>query len=439
MEWVMPCIIVVISLFGVLATGVPIAFGMGLIGVFGLLIIRGTPGLFGIPIWIFGAMNNFTLVAVPLFIFLAEVLDFTGITRDLFDVLRHFLRKIPGSLALSSVLGSAVFAAVSGSSMATAAVMGRIAVPEMLRSAYDKRLALGSVAVGGTLGILIPPSIPMIIMGSIADISVARLFMGGIIPGILLAFGLCIPILLFSCYKSNLAPAPLVSERKSTRQLIFLVARTWPFAMLIIGIIGSIYCGVATPTEAAGVGCVLALMIAFAFRRLKWKTLKPALLRTVETTAFIMFILAAVTVFTRMTSIIGIPEGLASLVKQTNLSKWTVLLLMCLIYFVLGMFVDSISIILITLPIFVPIIKNLGFDPVWFGVMVVITLEFGLITPPVGMNAYVLQGIVAEEGISLETVFQGIMPFIPIFLVVLLILTIFPGIVLWLPNSLFAR
>jgi len=435
MEWVIPCILVISSLFVLFATGLPIAFAMSIIGLFGLAIMQGIPGLFGLPIWIFGSMNSFSLVAVPLFVFLAEVLEFTGITHDLFDLFRYSLRRIPGSLALSSVLGSAVFAAVSGSSMATAAVMGKIAVPEMLRSRYDQRLAAGAVAVGGTLGILIPPSIPMIILGSVAEISVARLFMGGIIPGIILAVALCTPILIACKYKRDLAP--MVGERKSGREMIFLFLRTWPFATLIIGIIGSMYAGIATPSEAAGVGAVMSLVIAAAFGKLQWKTLKLTLLSTVKTTAFIMFIFATVTIFTRMTSLAGIPQGFVSLVVGASLSKWVVLLLMILIFFILGMFIDSISIILITMPIFIPIIRTLGFDPVWFGVLTVINLELGLITPPVGLNAYVVYGTISEEDVTLETVFRGIMPFMPIFLIVTIILIVFPNLVLWLPNSIF--
>ncbi|MFC1905022.1 TRAP transporter large permease [Chloroflexota bacterium] len=434
MDWVIPGIIVFVALLALLATGMPIAFAMGVVGVVGLLFFQGTEALYGIPVWTVGILNSFPLLAVPLYVFLGEILEFTGITEDLFGALRYFLRKLPGALNVSTIFGSAVFAAASGSSPATAVVMGRIAVPQMMRVGYNPGLSASTVAVGGTLGILIPPSIAMIIFGSMAEVSVGRLFLGGIIPGIVLALAMSIYVIFRCSVNRNLAP--VTKERKTRREVLFLIGRTWPWLILIMSIMGSIYMGITTPTEAAALACAVAIALAIAYRRLHRKNLINALLSTVHTTCFVMLVLSSVYIFSRLTNFIGVTQGISSSVLGSDLPIWGVLGIIALIYFFLGMFIEPISIMLITIPIFMPIIRNLGIDPVWFGILTVINLEVALITPPVGMNVYVLYGIVNEYGVTLASLFRGVMGFLPIYFALMIILYLFPQLVLFIPNSM---
>lgn len=434
MDWWLASILLMLPVFLLLAMGMPIAFAMGTIGVVGLVLVAGPRQIYSVGTWTYGTIDNFILIALPLFVFMAELMGTTGLTDAVYNALEKWLRRLPAGLGVASIAGCAAFAAASGVSVACAAAMGRVAIPTMLDRGYDKKLACGTIAAGGTLGILIPPSVPLILYASVSEESIGRLFMAGFIPGFMMAA-------IFSVYLMGVAMLrpgmiPRVTEGVSWRERLVALPTMSPLVLLVVAVLGSMYLGIATPTEAAAVGCVLVLAMAATRGRLKLSTLRPALMSTVETTTFILLIVAAIIVFGYLLGILHIPQELSRWVIELGLSRWVVLWMMIGIYFILGMFIDPVSIILLSTPVFLPIIKSLGFDPIWFGILLVLNLEVALITPPVGMNVYVIAGQVQRYGITMWDVFRGIAPFVVLLLIGMAIIMVFPQIVLWLPNTM---
>jgi C4-dicarboxylate transporter DctM subunit len=424
-------VILIVVLIVLLGLGTPIAFCLGFLGLLGIVSFLDLGTLYQIAEIAAQTGTNLFMITLPLFILMAEVVSFSGVGDDIYSTSQDWLSWLPGGLAISSVATCAGFAAISGSSPATAATVGLVAIPEMIKRGYNRYLAVGAIAAGGTLGILIPPSITMIIYGIITEVSIGKLFIAGIIPGILLASILSLGIAIAVKMRPALAP-PIKGVNWSRR--FRSLRKIWAFVLLAFSVMGSIYFGVATPTESAAIGATLAIFIAFAYRRLTLKALHGALLRTVGVTAMIMFLVIGGNVLAFLLSTLSIPQFVTDSVAALHASRWTIMIIINLIFLVMGCLLDPMSIMVITLPIIFPIISKLGFDPVWFGIVVTINVEMGMITPPVGLNLFILKGSV--PGITMKDIVGGSLPFIFMLLIGLVLIMIFPHLSTWLPGRI---
>ncbi|MFQ5829276.1 MAG: TRAP transporter large permease [Candidatus Methylomirabilia bacterium] len=424
---------------------VPIAFGMAGVGFVGLVLAIGWPeggalnlnqGL--VAAWSYAAFEpfsfiaSFSLVAVPLFLMMGYAAFQAGFTRDVYHTARMWLSRLPGGLAMASVAGCAMFAAVSGSSLATAAAMGKLAVPEMLRYKYDKGIATGVVAASGTLGSLIPPSILMILYGTFTEQSIGRLLIAGFIPGVLSAAIYMGMVWTRALVTPELAPR---AEAVTWRDRFYSLQGTWSILVLFVVVMGGIYAGVMTPTEAAAVGAVGAWGLGLIARRLNRERSRNALVETVKQASMIFAIVLGARIFVGFIAITGVASALTEWAVGLNLPPLGILLALSSIYIILGTFMDPIGMMLLTLPVVTPVIERLGYDLIWFGVIMVKYLEIGLITPPVGLNVYILKGVVGDA-VPLESIFKGIVWFLAMDVVTLALLILFPQISLWLPSRL---
>ena len=431
MEWWLLLSIILACLLILIFAGVPIAFSLGALSLTLIFLLLGSRQLFLVSATAFGQINNFALAAIPLFIFMAEIILHSGVSKDAFDMLSKWTSRVPGGLAVASQLTCTLFASVSGASTATAAAVGRIAVPEMLERNYDKRLCCGSIAAGGALGALIPPSIYMIIYGTLVEESIGQLFMGGVIPGLMLS-GMFIAYIIIRCWRNpKLAPRLTVTWSERWRSL----HKVWAIIFLAMSMLVSIYLGIATPAEIAGVGSFFAIIIGLAYRRLTWKAVKGAFFSTCRITCFIGWILVAASLFGFVLSYLQLPQQLSQWLVETVASPYLIIVGINIILILLGCIMDPAGILLVTIPIFVPIVKAVGFDAIWFGVMFVVNTELAQITPPLGLNLYIIKGI-APKDISLNDILIGAGPFMLLDAVGLALVIIFPQIILWLPSTM---
>jgi len=409
---------------------VPIAFALGFSGALGLLVLEGFDlGLYAIGLQPYTAVKSWLLVAIPLFILMGHFAFAAGVSSRAYLVAYKWLGRLPGGLAMASVFACALFAATSGSSVATAGTMGRVAVPEMKKWGYDMRLATGCTAAGALLGILIPPSIILVLYGALTKTSVSKLLLAGVIPGILTAVIYMLGIAFMVTMKPSLAPkAPAASWRERMRTL----PQIWEVFLIFTVVMGGIYSGFFTPTEAAGVGALLTLIMALSKGRKAWQQIWEAFQQTSATSAMIFALVMGAGLFTYFMAKAGIPNWVSNAVIALEVDRFWILMICLFIYIPMGMFLDTISILLITMPIIFPIIDGLGYDGVWFGILVVKLEEIALITPPVGMNVYVLKGVVPD--VPLGDIFEGTFAFLIMEFIVIGILLGFPEIVLWLPQ-----
>jgi tripartite ATP-independent transporter DctM subunit len=377
--------------------------------------------------------KEYILVAIPMFILLGEIMLRAGIAKRMYEAVVEWLSWLPGGLMHANIGSSAIFAASSGSSVATAATVGTVAYPEIDKRKYNERLFLGSLAAGGTLGILIPPSISLIIYGLITDTSVPELYLAGILPGLILAL-LFMGAITIACWlRPEWGGTPVhTSWRKRIRVLPDLI----PPVLLFAVVVGSIYAGVATPTEAASLGVVFALGLAAWTRKLSLRMLKEAFEGTMRTTAMIMLIILAAVFLNFILGFIGVTKGLLDLIAELGLTPIQTMALLVVFYIILGMFMETLSMLLTTVPIVFPIVVHMGFDPVWFGIMITVLMETALITPPIGVNLYVVQGIRAGGG-PFNDVAYGALPFVLMMGVMVAMLMIFPQLALWLPTMVY--
>ena len=424
-------IVLIVVLVILLGLGTPISFCVGFLGVVGILIFLDVGTLYQIAEISADSGTNLFMLTLPLFILMAEVVSFSGVGDDLYEAAHNWLSWLPGGLAISSIVTCTGFAAISGSSAATAASVGLVSIPEMIKRGYNHKLAVGSIAVGGTLGILIPPSIPMIIYGVITEVSIGKLFIAGIIPGIMLSFILCLAIALAVKIKPDLAPRV---DAVSWSERISSLKHVWAFIVLALSIIGSIYAGIATPTESAAIGATLSVVIALIYRRLTVKAIHGALLRTVSVTAMIMFLVIGGNIFAFLLSTLSIPQYVTETITALSVSKWAIMIIINIILLIMGCLLDPMAIMVIVLPIIFPIVTQLGFDPVWFGIVVTINVEMGMITPPVGLNLFILKGSV--PGIKMNDIVGGALPFLLLLMLGLAIIMVFPPLAIWLPGRM---
>ena len=429
-------IVLVFALFvGLLASGMAVPFAILLPGMVYLYLEGGIGALHGLGLTSWGSMDSYTLTSIPLFVLMADVLQASGLGLRVYDGLSKLVRRVPGGLLQTNIAGCAVFSAVCGSSIATAASIGKVALPQLQARRYDARLATGSLAAGGTLGILIPPSIAMIVYATFTDTSVAKLFMAGVVPGIVLTVMFMAYVAVAAVLRPGLAPAEAgapLSRAAVVRALVDVV----PFMLLILGILGAIYAGVATPTEAAGAGCLFAFVLARVFGTLDRRVLMDCLKRSTLAVSNILFITYAAFVFSYALSYAGVGERITEFIVGLHLSKLEFFLALLLLFTALGALVESLGMIVITVPLLYPLLAGYGIDPVWFGIVVVVFVEMGQITPPIGINLFVIQSIARG---SLADVVMGTVPFHLLMFVLVGLLVVWPELALWLPGQLSGR
>jgi len=422
----------VLALLALILVGVPIGFAMAAIGVLGNLAVIGlnpTMMQMGLVAWEGG--TNFFLIAVPLFILMGQLVYRSGIAADLYDCVYKWFGRLPGGLAVTATLTSAGFGAVTGSSVAAVATMGAMVVPEMKRYRYDLKLGTGSLAASGALAILIPPSIPMVIYGVWTETSIGHLFIAGILPGLLLAGAFTLFIVIRCLGNPALGPP---GPRFSLAERIGALWKLLPTTAVFLIVLGGIYGGVFTPTEASGIGCVGVLLVAGVMGRLRLSVLRLALWETVSTSAIIYAILIGGVLFSRFLVLTGLSSALVGWIGGLGLDAYAFIIVLVLIYLVLGAMLDTFGMLILTLPFVMPLVLELGYDPVWFGVFLMMMIELALITPPVGLNVYVLKN--AAPDIPIGQIFRGAAPFVFVSLAVVALLVLFPDIALWLPRTM---
>lgn len=423
-----------VALF-LIALRIPIGVALGLVSFFGIAEMTSTRVAWGmLSATPFDFVGTWELTAAPMFLLMGYLATTTQLTVGLFTAMRLFLAKLPGGLAVSSVMASAFFAAASGSSVATSAAMSRIAVPEMLKYNYNKGLATGTVAAAGTLGSLIPPSVLLVLYGVYAQVSVGQLFMAGFIPGIISA--LLYIVMIMARVKANPSLAGDVVVPSNRKEKLDALKQVWPLPLLIFSVLGGIFLGIFSPTEAGAVGTVAAALIAMARRTLTLSAIQEALKQAAVSTASIFIILIGSLLFTRFLAMSGVPIAFSSVILSVSTETWWILLSVAIIYLVLGMFIDSIGLLLLTLPLILPLVQGADMNLVWFGIIVVKLLEVGLITPPIGLNVYVIKGTLGKL-VTLPDVFKGVTWFIAMDVVALLLIILIPSLALYLPGKMF--
>ena len=421
----MTIVLILACLFGLLLLGVPVAFALGGLGL-GMLLLGGFSPLMA-PQALLSTLDGFILLAVPLFLLMSNVLLKGGVGRDLFAAVQAWVGHWPGGLAVATILSCGLFAAISGSSVATAATIGTVAIPEMVNRGYDKRFVYGLLAAGGTLGILIPPSIPMIVFGFVAEESVIALFLAGIGPGLLLVA----LFVVFAMIYARLSPTYTPVEKADRQQRIKTSIRALPSLALALLIVLGLYSGAFTPTEAAAVGFAAAILITvFWLRTLTWAAFWEAVKESAITTTAILLIVAGAKVFGKAIALYRIPQDISAFIAANIDGPLVFILLVCAVLLLMGLVFEALSMILIMTPVLLPAAMGLGFDPIWFGIFMVIMVECALITPPVGLNLYVIQAVAR---VSLGEVARGVWPFLALMLVTVAILYLVPDLALYIP------
>jgi C4-dicarboxylate transporter DctM subunit len=424
-------IIGIAVLVGLLIARMWIGLAMAVVGFLGLVYLKGFDSAFGalgtVP---YKYVSIYPISAIPLFIFMAIVIANTGISTSLFNTAHKWLGQLRGGLAMASVLACGGLAAIMGDSVAEVVTMSKVAVPEMRKYKYDSQLASGCVAAGGTLGILIPPSLGFILYGILTEQSIGLLFMAGILPGILLTLLFMVTIRVITAFRPSAGPP---GPKTSVKEKIVSLKGTWHMLLLFILIIGGIYAGIFTPTEAGGVGAFGALVISAASRRLTVRRFFDSLLEATKITAMIMLLIVGAFILMKFLAISKLPFMLAGTISGLQLPSYAIFTGIIVLYILLGMFLDVFAAVVLTIPVIYPLVIAMGFDPIWFGVVIVLILEMGLITPPVGLNVFALAGV---TGIPLHTIFRGVLPFVVAMIICIIIIAVFPQIALFIPSKM---
>lgn len=422
---------VTVALFVLLACGVPVAFSLVIAGTAGLYLFGGMPMVLGIldtaPL---SSTSSYELITVPMFLLMAEFVILSGVAEDLFDAAATWVGRVPGGLGVATAIAGAGFGAISGSSTAAAATLSATTIPAMLKQGYEPKMACGAVAISGTLAMLIPPSIALVLYGIIADVSIGKLLIGGVIPGLLVTLTVALTVVTLVFLDPKRAPA---GRRYTYREKFASLRVTGPMLALFLAVTGSIYLGVATPTEASGLGAFGALLLAWRAGKLSWSTLRGALVDAVTTSCMVFLIILAARVFGYFFTLTQFTQTLVGAIATWDVAAWVVMLIIICIYLVLGCIMDQIAILILTVPVMLPVVKALGFDPVWFGVLVIVIAEVGLLTPPVGLNVFV---VARYTGRPVTEVFAGVWPHVFAHLILIAVLCFFPALVLWLPNRM---
>ncbi len=428
-------IIGTLAALAMIALRVPIGLTLGLVSIVGITAMISMNVAWGmISATPFDFVGQWELTAAPMFLLMGYICTTTDMTKSLFVSLKIVLVRLPGGLAVASVAACAFFAAASGSSVATAAAMSRIAVPEMVKAKYDKGLATGTIAASGTLGSLIPPSVLLILYGVYAQVSVGQLFLAGFIPGLVSALIYMAMIVTRVKLKPSLAGE--VQDEISREDKIAAVKDIWPLPLLIFSVLGGIFAGVFSPTEAGAIGAAVAALISFLRGSFTWVAIRDAVIQTAISTTGIFIILIGSVFFTRFLALSGLPQAFADVILSVSDNVWWILFAVALLYIILGMLIDSIGLLLLTLPLVLPLVQGAGLDLVWFGIIVIKLLEVGLVTPPIGLNVYVIKGALGNL-VTLPQVFKGVAWFIAMDIVTLFLIIMIPAMSLWLPSLAF--
>ena len=434
MEWYTTAVFLFIGLGFLLALGVPVAFSLGLISFGGIYFFIGPQGLGQILILMIDYGTNPGFICLPLFVIMAELIALCGAAGDIFNAVQKWLNRLPGSLAISTTVASGAFGAACGTSSGGAAAMGLVTIPELLSRGYSRSLTTGTVAAGGTLSILIPPSGIMILYCLITENSIGRLFIAGIIPGIMMVLLFSLYIMIYAILRPEVAPpfGPV-----SWRERVDSLRPIWAISLVVFIVFGSIYSGVGTVNEAAALGAFAALIIAIQ-RGITWHRIKEMALRTTHVTCFIFFIIFGAMTFGYLLAYLRIPFELSQMIGGSGISPMGIIASIMILYIILGCFLDPASILVLTVPILYPIIEKLGFNPIWFGILATINMEMGNITPPVGLNLFVIKSI-SPAGITMTEIVRGSLPFVGILAVGLILVMAFPQIALWLPDTMMGK
>ena len=435
MNWGLELALVFGAFIALMTGGMWVPFSIAVTALIYLFAAQGFNGFRALGMVSWGSTNSFTLTAIPMFILMAEFLLRSGLSTRVYRGMSQLVRKLPGGLLQTNIAGCGVFAAISGSSVATAASIGTVALPLLEERGYDRRLAVGTIAAGGTLGILIPPSIALIIYGTFTDASIAKLFVAGVIPGLLLIGLFMLYVGIVSLLRPHVAPRQADWDEPVDWRLV--ASDLLPFTVLIVTVIGSLFMGFATPTEAAAVGCVAAMFIARIWGTLDLTIFRQALQNTVRITGSIMFIVLAAFLFSYAIGMAGLPHQLAGWLSGLDMSRTAFLVMLVIGYIIMGCLVDSIGMMVITIPLLLPLLGVYGVDTIWFGIILVLLIEVGQVTPPMGINLFVIQSI-RKEG-SLEDVMIGAAPFVLLMLLAIVILWAWPELVLWLPDAMWEQ
>lgn len=416
----------------ILAAGVPVAFALALVGVGFLVVFDGVGSLDIVAETMFSSISHFTLVSIPMFILMGAAVASSPAAKDLYEALDRWLYKVPGGLIISNLGACSIFSALSGSSPATCAAIGKMGIPEMRSRGYPASLATGAIAAGGTLGILIPPSITMIVYGIATETSIGRLFLAGLVPGFMLT-ALFMAWALYTAKRNGYSFADQARSYTLSDKLEVL-PRVVPFMLVIVGILYVLYGGIATPSEAAGVGAMMCVTLAVVIYKIRdFRRLWDMLSASMKESVMILMIIAASELFSFTLSSLYITQSVAELIANMDVNRWVLLGMINVFLLVAGFFLPPVAVILMTAPILLPIIQSAGFDPYWFAVVFTINMEIGLITPPVGLNLYVINSICKD--VSLPTILKGSLPFVLCMVLAIVILAIFPEIALWLPDA----
>lgn len=421
-----------VILIGLIFLGVPIAWAITLVAAGGLTYLQG-PGQAAAQFYTtaFGAGTEFLFASIPLFIFMGQIVNQARIGEDLFDALHKWFGRLPGGLAITAVASCAAFGAVTGVSSAAIGTMGKMVIPEMKRFGYDMRMACGSLATAATIAIMIPPSLLMVLYGLWTETSIGKLFIGGLVPGILTALVFSIYIAIRCTINPALGP---LGQRYPWSERFRSLVKLAPIGVIFSVVIGGMYSGAFTPGEAAGVGAGAVVVVGVAMRRLSWPAVVIAIEETAKLSVMIFAILVSASVLSRFLVSTQVTTGVIEWIAASGYNRYVIFALIVLLYLVLGCILDAFGMILLTLPFVFPIIVNLGFDPVWFGVILTLLTEIALVTPPVGINVYILSRIVPD--VPMQEMFIGALPFVALALGIIVLLTMFPAIVLWLPNRM---
>ncbi|MHA6258423.1 TRAP transporter large permease [Sporosarcina sp. CAU 1771] len=427
----MEVLIPIILLFILLAIGIPVGFGLAIVGIVGLYLVGGSGAVLGIiqtaP---YRTASSYILTTIPMFMLMAQYASRSGITKDIFDGARAWVGHYRGGMAIATVFASAGMGAISGSSSATAAMMSNIAVPEMTRLGYDKRVSLGTVCAAGTLAILIPPSTVLILYGILTEQSIGKLLIAGIIPGIIMTIAYILVILLWVNKNKHLTPN---IEKLSWSKRFQSLKNFWPVIVIGFVVLGGIYSGIMTVTESAAIGSLSMLFVAKVFWKISWSKVYDGSLSAIRVTSMIFMIIIGAHIFGYFLTFSKVTQTMVMFIEGLDVSRWLIFFVLCLMYLILGCFMDLVAILVLTIPLVFPIIIALGFDPIWFGIVVTILGEIGLITPPLGLNVFV--GASAAK-LPVETGFAGVWRFVIASLIVLVIITVFPQLVTWLPSQI---
>lgn len=422
---------VLVLLFALLLARVPVGIAIGLSGAAGLLLLGGPDTVLGfLQTTPYTAASTYTLAAIPLFILMAQLVLKSGVTTELFDAARVWVGRVPAGLGVATTTTGATFAAVSGSSTAAAAALASTTIPEMERQHYDSRLAGGLVAVVGTLAAMVPPSIILVFYAILAEVSVGQMLVAGLVPGLLVTLTIIIVTLVIVRRSPERAPAGV---RYTLAEKVRTVPVLGPVALLFLLVVGSIYFGLTTPTESAGLGVAGALVIGLARRRLDLSRIREALLETLTSTAMILLIISSAYLFGYFMTLTGVTVTLVDAIGGLAAPPLVVFALIAVVYLVLGAFLDQLAILALTVPVVLPLIEQLGFDPIWFGVVVILIAEIGLVTPPLGMNVFIVS---TSTGRPSEEIFVGVLPYVAGLLVLVVLLSLAPQVVLWLPETM---